>query len=70
MARSGLQYHVYLLDAFRFRLVLVTHLLPRHQGQHELRICHHSRGYRIILVRTGFHILRFFRALTTILDWK
>jgi len=39
------------MGAVRFRLVLITYLLPRYRGEHELRIRHHRRGYRIILVR-------------------
>jgi hypothetical protein len=66
MARIYLQCDVHLLDALRFRLVLITHLLPRYQGQHELRICHYNRGYLIILVRIDTSVLHFFRALTTV----
>ena len=40
------------MDAVRFRLVLVTHLLSRHRGEHELRICYHRWSYRVIFVRT------------------
>jgi hypothetical protein len=51
MVRVCLQCDLYRLDAICFRPILVTHLFPGYQGQHELRLRHHGCGYRIILVR-------------------
>lgn len=52
MAWIDVQYDVHHLDSIRFRPIFVTHLLPCHQGQHELCIGHHRCSYHIIPVCT------------------